>query len=254
MGWGKNPSSNSRASERARRALKEELPNTVSAINKQRFHFANLSCKCYNCSHREPWAKMQYKYIDLVCYCIGLPSFIFFALSGGLRLFLYVFLGSLLWIPTRIIHTAIINRKLKKSSTYSLPFAAMTWEQINAQKKNFYDRLYRQRNPVNIKEIFPYKLRLHKKWLSGEAGGKQLVLDGEDLSSLELKEVRLQRAILKNCLFYNMDLSKTSFRHCDLSNSEFNRCTLEGTDFTGVDLEQVRFNMTKIDKAVIKNK
>ena len=68
-------------------------------------------------------------------------------------------------------------------------------------------------NGVSLKEL----LKSHKKWLDNEETGKQLVLEGADLSYANLIGADLEGADLENA-----DLRKANLIGADLENAYLN--------------------------------
>lgn len=47
----------------ARRSVRDKLAGLLGQIDPHRFRDAELSCKCINCGHKEPWARMNYDHL-----------------------------------------------------------------------------------------------------------------------------------------------------------------------------------------------
>ncbi|MGB5928677.1 MAG: pentapeptide repeat-containing protein [Cyclobacteriaceae bacterium] len=95
------------------------------------------------------------------------------------------------------------------------------------------------------------KIRLHQRWRQNN-GGKQMVLNGEDLRGVNFSSNDLGEAIFRNCnLSYSMftgttKLYETRFINCDLSNSTF-----AGSDIRGAMFEKSRLKNSSFDQAKI---
>ena len=74
----------------------------------------------------------------------------------------------------------------------------------------------------NLKEV----LKLHKKWLEDEKGGKKADLSGENLSDVDLKDINLRYVFLSDANLIGTNLIGANLECADLT----------GTDLTGADL------------------
>ncbi len=71
-------------------------------------------------------------------------------------------------------------------------------------------RLSKER--MNIKEV----LELHKRWLSGDVGGKRADLEGADLRGADLEGANLKGAFLKGADLKGADLEGADLRGANL--------------------------------------
>lgn len=78
-------------------------------------------------------------------------------------------------------------------------------------------------------------LQKHFLWLSGHPDGKKLELFAEGIEYVkDFKGITITDASFSHCVFYQMDLTRTTFQHCDLSYSVFIDCKTEKNDISRV--------------------
>lgn len=91
------------------------------------YRIAEFDCKCPNCSHREPWSQMRYRFLDIIMGSI-LPIGILFTIilfSFGIKI-----LGVVLaYLLLKRVHRAIIEKNIRLLPQQSLPYFALTPEE-----------------------------------------------------------------------------------------------------------------------------
>ena len=81
------------------------------------------------------------------------------------------------------------------------------------------------------KEELDQVLKLHKKWLDGNCGGKRAVLRGVDFRCADLSGENLRCADLRGA-----DLSGENLRYADLRDADLRDADLRGADLRGAEL------------------
>ena len=80
-------------------------------------------------------------------------------------------------------------------------------------------------------------LKLHKKWLDGDCGGKRADLCGADLCGADLCGADLRGADLRGANPYCADLSGADLSGADLSGADLIGAKLNGADLCGADID-----------------
>ena len=81
----------------------------------------------------------------------------------------------------------------------------------------------------------------HKLWLRDNSTGNQLILNGEDLSKLNLRNKDLKHVIFKSVNFSDSDFTET-----DLYNAQFNSCQLSRTKLIKAEIRNVSFRHSNL--------
>ena len=86
------------------------------------------------------------------------------------------------------------------------------------------------------KEELDQVLKLHKKWLDGNCGGKRAVLRGVDFRCADLSGENLRCADLRDADLRDADLRDADLRGADLRGAELHDADLRDADLRGADL------------------
>lgn len=93
-----------------------------------------------------------------------------------------------------------------------------------------------------MKQRMETTLGNHKKWINGEADGKQADLSWADLRSADFRGADLRGAILHGAELSNADLGHADLRfadlgYADLDEADLRRANLRGADLRGAKLD-----------------
>ena len=88
-------------------------------------------------------------------------------------------------------------------------------------------------------------LKLHQRWIAGEAGGVMADLRWADLQGVNLREANLQGANLLR----GADLQGVNLRGADLRWADLQGVNLRGADLQGADLQEAVGNMIEVKSA-----
>jgi uncharacterized protein YjbI with pentapeptide repeats len=89
----------------------------------------------------------------------------------------------------------------------------------------------------------------HRKYLSGEEGGKRLVLASEELIGADFRGKDLSRAELVSCAFCHVEAGGVSFRGAHLAGVDFRGAGMRGAVFDNAWLARVVFEGATLDNA-----
>ena len=126
------------AHKKAQKRLTKAIDRYIRRTDKMCYSHANLKCKCSECGHKEPWAKMRYLYIDFVVNMI-LILYLFiliYPMISEKNVPLMCFLGiTVLWLPVRLIHSTVMNFKTKKLPRESI--AIVDYIDVDKKREEF---------------------------------------------------------------------------------------------------------------------
>ena len=100
------------------------------------------------------------------------------------------------------------------------------------------------------KEELDQVLKLHKKWLDGNCGGKRAVLRGVDFRCADLSGENLRCADLRDADLRDADLRDADLRGADLRGAELHDADLRGADLCDADLRGADLCDADIDFSV----
>ena len=115
---------------------------------------------------------------------------------------------------------------------------------------------HRDFHPISelAQEVLDEKVKEHEIWLGTDGReGKQLILNGLDFSTCEMKSKDLQQAIFYRCRFHEMDLANKNFY-----GSEFDLCSFKITNLDSANLSNVTFQdcsliRTNLSRTILEN-
>ena len=99
---------------------------------------------------------------------------------------------------------------------------------------------------MNI-ENFNLHLEAHRRWLTSKgAEGERLILQGVNLSQVNLRGAQLERASITGSDFFNTDLSHANLRGASLHRCDFRKTILRGAQLSGASLRGALFSLTDL--------
>ncbi len=109
------------------------------------------------------------------------------------------------------------------------------------------------RKPKNIafrEGTFADALRLHKAWLNGCEGGKQLIVPaGFNLSDADLRSANLSRANLSRAYLCLADLRSANLSDANLSDADLSGANLSGANLSDADLSGANLSGANLSDA-----
>ena len=100
------------------------------------------------------------------------------------------------------------------------------------------------------KEELDQVLKLHKKWLDGNCGGKRAVLRGVDFRCADLSGENLRCADLRDADLRDADLRDADFREANLIEADLRGADLRGANLSGANLKDADLCDADIDFSV----
>ncbi|WP_337022496.1 MULTISPECIES: pentapeptide repeat-containing protein [unclassified Pantoea] len=90
-------------------------------------------------------------------------------------------------------------------------------------------------------------LEAHRRWLTSKgAEGERLILQGVNLSQVNLRGAQLERASITGSDFFNTDLSHANLRGASLHRCDFRKTILRGAQLSGASLRGALFSLTDL--------
>ena len=96
-------------------------------------------------------------------------------------------------------------------------------------------------------------LKLHKKWVLGESGGKHADLIDADLSGLDLSDADLRDANLRYANLRGADLIDADLRYANLSDADLSGANLRGANLSDADLSGANLSGANLSDANFKD-
>ncbi|MDN4075488.1 pentapeptide repeat-containing protein [Fictibacillus terranigra] len=101
-------------------------------------------------------------------------------------------------------------------------------------------------------EVLNHRLTEHKIWLgSNGRQGKQLMLNGLDLSGCEVTSSHLNQAVFYRCIFKEMDLSQKDFTDTEFDSCHFRVTNLHRANLTNVTFQDCELTRTNLSRTLM---
>lgn len=101
---------------------------------------------------------------------------------------------------------------------------------------------------MNGEQLNPL-LKAHRQWLESDGSeGERLILQGVNLSELNLRGAKLERASIRGCDFYQSDLAHANLRGAVLHRCDFRKANLRGARLNCASLRNISLSFTDLSQ------
>ncbi|MCQ6267825.1 pentapeptide repeat-containing protein [Fictibacillus sp. WQ 8-8] len=141
----------------------------------------------------------------------------------------------------------IDSRYTRLQRELSLAFSNLNSLHLDLHPQNYFQ------NVSNLaQEVLNNRLTEHEIWL-GSSGreGKQLILNGLDLSGCEVTSPHLNQAVFYRCVFKEMDLSQKDFTDTEFDSCHFRVVNLDRANLTHVTFQDCELTRTNFSRTLM---